>query len=187
MAPRDYCLWWWQTFTTFPRNESFLGFVKRYSCKLIPKKSTCIFVLCKCCINRTINFIEFSCRAPMFIKGFIISNGRLQMSQLSQPFLEMWVFWDLLNDTLAISFQRKVHVYLSYVNVVLTEQSIFSNFHVGHLCISKVLLFQMDASKCPNFLIMIVYLYNPTQIGLKCSDLLFVLWNFSEGFIKKMR
>ena len=34
---------------------------------------------CKCCIKGTNSFFEFSDRAPMYIKSFIISMGHLLM------------------------------------------------------------------------------------------------------------
>ena len=61
----------------FPRNVRLLKFVKRYSCNIIPKISTCTFAV--------------------------------------------------------------------HVNVVLRGQIAFLNFQIGHVCMSKVLLFQMDS------------------------------------------
>ena len=52
-------------FIAFPSNFSLLIFVKRYFCNLIWKKS----------------FFEFSDRALMYIKSFIISNGHSLMPQ----------------------------------------------------------------------------------------------------------
>ena len=49
--------------------------------------------------------------------------------RFSQPSLQMLVCWDFLNDTLAISFQKKsTCVFAVHVNVVLRGQTVFSNF-----------------------------------------------------------
>ena len=41
-----------------------------------------IFRVCKCCIKGTNSFFEFSDRAPMHIKSFIISNGHPLITQI---------------------------------------------------------------------------------------------------------
>ena len=86
----------------------------------------------------------------------MLSNGTwhhvivaFENDRFSQPFLQMLVYSDLLNDTLAISFQKKYMYICRAFNVVLRGQTVSSNFQIGHLCISKFLLFQMDVPLMP--------------------------------------
>ena len=79
MAPRDFCFWWWQIFTTFPSNVSLLIFVKRYSCNSIWNKSRCIFAMD---VKVTNSFFKFWDRTPTYIKSSIISNGNPLMPLL---------------------------------------------------------------------------------------------------------
>ena len=46
------------------------------------KKYMYIFRACRCCIKGTNSFFEFSDRAPMHIKSFIISNGHPLITQI---------------------------------------------------------------------------------------------------------